>query len=231
MRPCADRRRPSARPNRTGRRRRPPVRHRSDSVCSDQHPWFSRWCGRGFWRRGSFYGWFLPGTWCGWGMCDRAVALGGCRRGVDPLLRLRLTASSKRQIEIGGFVGRVTGRSAMRRSSGVRRPGFVGMVSGVAGHVRGPAGRDFSCTAGAGAPTDALGRRSRSVPTAGRRHQRHCRAVGADGRTDEAFSAAFPALRDWLPVVIMPRGPPRRRRVGALRNETACCGLGGPNGV
>jgi hypothetical protein len=225
MRPCADRRRPSARPNRTGRRRRPPVRHRSDSVCSDQHPSFSRWCGRGFWRRGSFDGRFLPGAG---GVC----AVGLSRRvGVDPLSRLRLTASSKRQIEIGGFVGRVTGRSAMRRSSGVRRPGFVGMVSGVAGHFRGPAGRDFSCAAGAGAPADALGRRSRSVPTAGRWHQRHRRAVGADGRTDEAFSAAFPALRDWLPVVIMPRGPPRRRRVGALRDETACCGLGGPNRV
>ena len=229
MRPCADRHRPSARPNRTGRRRRrryATVRTAfaqtsirgsvggavADSGVEARSTAGSAWC-------------LVPGAG---GVC----AIGLSRRvGVDPLLRLRLTASSKRQIEIGGFVGRVTGRSAMRRSSGVRRPGFVGMVSGVAGHVRGPAGRDFSCTAGAGAPTDALGRRSRSVPTAGRRHQRHCRAVGADGRTDEAFSAAFPALRDWLPVVIMPRGPPRRRRVGALRNETACCGLGGPNGV
>jgi len=135
MRPCADRRRPSARPNRTGRRRRrryATVRTAfaqtsirgsvggavADSGVEARSTAGSAWC-------------LVPGAG---GVC----AIGLSRRvGVDPLLRLRLTASSKRQIEIGGFVGRVTGRSAMRRSSGVRRPGFVGMVSGVAGHVRG----------------------------------------------------------------------------------------------
>ena len=218
MRPCADRRRPSARPNRTGRRRRPPVRHRSDSVCSDQHPWFSRWCGRGFWRRGSFYGWFclVPGAWCGWGMCDRAVAPGRCRpvieAAVDGVIE---EADRNRRLRRQGD-GSIGDATVIGRAS----PWFRRHGVGRRRACQGPAGRDFSCAAGAGAPADALGRRSRSVPTAGRRHQRHCRAVGADGRTDEAFSAAFPALRDWLPVVIMPRGPPRRRRVGALRNET-----------